>query len=351
MSARAISLAVALAALSSACSARTSIVVVSDVLGPARDATEVRFIVRSERGEATRDVVLAGQQRPLALTVVPNGDERASVEVEIIALAGEVELARSTRRTRFAASRAIVLPIVVPSCALDPVEVDPSALTDWSGRAAPLSTLSLCAMDADAGVGDAGMDGGAGDAGSDAGIDGGDAHDASRDAASSPLDIDASVRGGELPASGHGSACGDAGICEEGLDCVSSNGAMATCHLRCSGVDWCAELHAGAQCADGYCSVPCDPLTGAGCGSDACAFDIHLGALMLDCFARGEGRDGAACGGAPDCDQGFTCMWGNCRALCRRDGALGCDGGYRCEGLASFEGRGEGPLGACIPPS
>jgi hypothetical protein len=119
-------------------------------------------------------------------------------------------------------------------------------------------------------------------------------------------------------------------LCRSPADCAYGV-ACAARRLSAAGgsVDVCDPPY--DQCGpDGTC---CDPLTGGGCGNGRVCLlvspDLGTGHSRTVCeFAYGDGRSGAACAGARDCQIRNACVGGQCYGVCG-DGAP-CPSGQTC---------------------
>lgn len=117
--------------------------------------------------------------------------------------------------------------------------------------------------------------------------------------------------------------------CARGLYCAGG-----TCHKLCCGADWSAcdpgescirnlDVRAGGQVlsADAGLCFPvndCDPLDANSCADEPsreCKIVDPTGAVA--CAPRSDAELGDACGEPTVCQQGLTCVGGNCVKLCR----------------------------------
>jgi hypothetical protein len=164
--------------------------------------------------------------------------------------------------------------------------------------------------------------------------------------------------------------------CPEGHECVQDPGAtMSVCRRPCS-LD--IECGNGRTCAvldrfsgRGYCSIPCDPLTAAGCPSgEGCDLierqtptlpdggDRY--ARFYDCRrAEPTGTAGVVCdpGDPIGCASGFTCYFLGAGPACERwcratTGAAqspDCPPAHRCDPATVAPDIAGTPLGVCTP--
>lgn len=154
-----------------------------------------------------------------------------------------------------------------------------------------------------------------------------------------------------------GSACTTASSCQPGLICLNVSRTTAPvnqCNRFCETDADCVGQ--GSLCAytlnDGaggsipgvrVCSRACDPVTSAGCASDAVCHVFRetpsAGRYLTDCAGpAGFGWEHEFCVDNTDCDRGFFCAtaYNECLAYCDRAfGSLDCPFGDTCYAFAT----------------
>lgn len=185
--------------------------------------------------------------------------------------------------------------------------------------------------------------------------------------------------GGSIP--GECGVCADEGCCAELSTCTADASCVACINdlSSCPAVDSASARRAdalygclaAAQCSGDPCGVNpqpppncdppqvapsagacaaalgCNPITGAGCNTDAGEACDRAGDGTFACFAQGyTNKVCAGCGATGWCGVGGTCYGALCARYC-------CDDGDCGTGVCSFSALGglDAPVGLCVQPS
>jgi hypothetical protein len=165
-----------------------------------------------------------------------------------------------------------------------------------------------------------------------------------------------------------GEACTPYG-CAPGLHCIRRYDDPGVCHAWCDDHDDCdPNSRCLVRLSDGMegvfeqrlCSLPCDPLTGAGCNlaDTRCLllFNDAANEAYTSCSGyRQPGTDGAPCNDSGDCGPAHYCSGSsNPPGICRRYcdvAADACPTGQSCVEFSSFTVIDGVVYGLCLPSS